>query len=131
MPNGTDDLWPEEIGSIEGNPPITVIKKQAALLGDKTSNLVEGKVTRTVEEDNVVISFYLNALALGDYRYKLFSVYHSIGNLYPVRTFGSDEQDRRDGIKDEAELNDYLRSKFKSEKTLAVIRSLIVQSRAE
>lgn len=131
MTNGTDDLWPEEIGSVEVEPPITVIRKQAALLGNKTSNLVEGIVKRMVEGDDVVISFYLNAPALNDYRYKLFSVYHNIADLYPVETLRDDEQHRPDGIKDEEELSDYLRSKFNSGKTLAIIRSLMVQSRAE
>lgn len=132
MTTGTDDLWPDDIGSIKLNSPVSIISKQAALLGNKTSNLVEGIVSSEVDEqgDNN-ITFYLSAPALGDYRYKLFKVYHGIADIYPVVTYSRDEQHRPEAIKDEEELKDYLKAKFNSEKTLRIIRSLMAQSRSQ
>ena len=51
MTTGTDDLWPEDFGSIKIDSPVSVIRKQAALLGNKTSGLVEGNVSTEVDEE--------------------------------------------------------------------------------
>ncbi len=131
MTTGTDDLWPEDLGSIEINSPVSIIRKQAALLGNKTSNLVEGIVVSEVDEDgDNIITFFLYAPALGDYRYKLFHIYHDIADMYPIKTATSDEQHSQGQIENEEELKYYLKRKFNSEKTLRIIRSLMAQSRS-
>jgi hypothetical protein len=72
------DLWPTDIGTTEVTPPVTLLKEQAALLGEKTRNLVEGKVVRLDEwpsaQGHFAYAFYLVAPALGNYRYKLFTL---------------------------------------------------------
>jgi len=132
MTNGADDLWPKDIGSIETETPASVIRKQAGLLGNKTSNLVEGLVSTKVDDDgDNNIMFHLYAPALGDYHYKLFTVYHKLEEMYPVYTHYTDDQHRPNKIKNVEELKDYLKSKFNSEKTLGIIRSLMAQSQSQ
>lgn len=41
------DLWPEDFASVGERSPISILKEQAAYLGKRTKNLVEGKVSKT------------------------------------------------------------------------------------
>lgn len=123
-----EDFWPESFGSLEVETPLQILRKQASLVGTKTGNLLEGSVSRFVDEDgDFRIDFYLVAPALSDYRYKLLSLWHSIG-LYPVNTIDDKPPIK---LKNAEEFKNYLRSRFTSEETLKVIRSLITQSRSE
>jgi len=78
-----EDLWPQELESTKIRPPVSILKEQASLLGQKTKNLVEGLVTRTGAEEDLSYSFYLNAPALNNYRYLLFTMHHDI-RMYPL-----------------------------------------------
>ena len=76
MENSTDDLWPEEI-DIEKLPsiitPISILKEQASLLGQKTKNIVEAEVKSTdAGNSQISVTFNLVAPALNKYRYQLF-----------------------------------------------------------
>lgn len=81
-----DDLWPEELESAKIRPPVAILKEQASLLGQKTKNVVEGAVSEasTFEmEETMEYSFNLVAPALGEYRYRLFTMSHDIC-MYPL-----------------------------------------------
>ena len=43
MPD-TNDLWPENIADSNLVTPVSILKQQAALLGEKTRQLVKGEV---------------------------------------------------------------------------------------
>lgn len=123
-----EDLWPESFGSLEVETPLQILRKQASLVGTKTSNLLEGTVSRIVDaEGDFQLSFYLVAPALDNYRYKLLSVWHGMG-LYPVSTMNVNPPLK---FKNAEEFKEYLRSTFASKETLNIIRSLIVQSSSE
>ena len=40
MADTIPDLWPDNVGTTELVPPVTILRQQAALLGTKTQNLV-------------------------------------------------------------------------------------------
>ncbi len=79
-------LWPEGIEAKRVNSPVAILRAQAAILAEKTKNIVKA----TVEErhratpDSFEIDFIIVGPALGNYRYKLFTMIHDI-SLYPVR----------------------------------------------
>jgi hypothetical protein len=79
------DLWPAITFEEEFDSPVSILKEQAALLGNKTQNVVTAEVgllgTSTTEQ--FVNGFYLVAPALENYRYRLFTISHSV-NPYPV-----------------------------------------------
>jgi hypothetical protein len=84
------DLWPEDIAvPSDAKAPISILREQASLLGEKTNNVIEAEVRRTNLEDARIegspfrYGFFLVAPALGKYRYKLFSIEHG-PELYPV-----------------------------------------------
>jgi hypothetical protein len=45
MANPVRDLWPEDVTVTDVLPPVAIMRQQAALLGDKTQNLVQAEVT--------------------------------------------------------------------------------------
>jgi hypothetical protein len=150
MTEKREDLWPQDFGAIEDiETPATILRKQASLLGEKTSNLVEAEVaTKVDEEGRLTHTFYLVAPALGGYRYRLFTIWHDM-RLYPlyVSAEGPPPPQRRTGfvstatiridwleepereLKDEKAFKDYLREKFSSQETARVLGSMITQSR--
>lgn len=78
-----EDLWPEELEAAKIRPPVSILKKQASLLGQKTKNLVEGLVLSTEIGGDISYSFFLVAPALSSYRYLLFTMSHDI-RMYPL-----------------------------------------------
>ena len=106
------DLWPEVMENTEVRAPVTILKEQAALLGNKTKNLVIAQVSKPIDllvqvEERIknnslgsskgktlYHSFYLVAPALNNYQYELFTIANDI-NLYPVTIVYLDENIRK------------------------------------
>src|SRR5258706_14676885 len=82
------DLWPADIAQVANKPPVAILKEQAALLGDKTKNLVTARVVLDEEQSPHAFSydFFIVAPALQNYHYRLFSIGHNI-DLYPVTLY--------------------------------------------
>lgn len=143
------DLWPIEI-TLEDEPqsPLAILKEQASLLGRKTGNVVEAKVSSDYYEPSLVRelkeygfkstqmvpsdegsyfvhSFSLTAPALGGYRYKLFEVIHPVTPYYPLEIRFSDREIKAEN---EEQFVERLKTIFADEKTLKVINSLRNQS---
>ncbi len=136
------DLWPSDIAT-QGKAiaPVTILRRQAALLGQKTGNLVEAEA---LGGDEFKFSFSIVAPTLNDYRYRLFTISHS-HEFYPLKIYlnaGKGGEDRvlvaaavRFTLRGEyvQELNcesessflDELRAIFDSPKTRQIIRALL------
>lgn len=131
------DLWPDDIAVNEVVAPVAILKHQASLLGERTKNLVEGIVTqrkREYGETGFIYDFYLVAPALDFYRYRLFSISHTV-DFYPlsIQDIGGPDLDGHASklkVNDEEEFLQALAKVFSSEKTKGIISSLIAQSSA-
>ena len=99
------------------------MSEQAALLGEKTQNLVVAEVASRAVVSIFYHNFNLVAPALEGYRYNLFTLQHTI-DLYPVTfmAFGSVLT-----IQSQEELIERLREALSDERTTNVIKSLIAQ----
>ena len=84
------DLW-GQFEPAESSSPLTILRGQAALLGDKTKHVVEARVDATAAGGKFVHSFRLVVPALDHYQYELFRVSHAI-DLYPVSARWKDEE---------------------------------------
>jgi hypothetical protein len=127
------NLWPDFTAE-KVRTPKTVLKEQAALLGEKTKNLILGEVTTDkIPNSNgkEVISeeLYLVVPSLGNYRYKLVELYHEPALVYPLYK-GWNLVDGLNPleINDEADLTKYLSSVFTDKKTKTIIQSLLAQA---
>ena len=136
MVTAVDDLWPADIAIAEELvAPVTILKQQASLLGQRTKNLVEAVVeTEPVDYGRFMRhNFTLVVPALSFYRYKLFHVEHPATKLYPLRVDHPDtvreSWDQLD-VADEAAFKDTLRKLFADVETKRIIAALIAQSTA-
>jgi hypothetical protein len=147
------DLWPTDIGAAEFRAPVTILKEQASLLGQKTQQIVSASVassrggtiahsSKTVKQKALEYDFrhdfYIVAPAIANYRYRLFTIMHNI-EPYPC-VFLLDEDLLRelgfwmDGktvtvtAADEEQFIFALARIFKAEKTRRVIAALLAQS---
>lgn len=146
----TDDLWPDNISlKTSLKAPVTILKEQGTLLGRKMNNLVEG-VIREVSSDDFrdplsedinyfMYRFYIAAPALGDYRYRLLTISHSI-DLYPLDI--TVDESVLEELPDDVVLNnmdnlvvssqeefiEILRAIFATKKVRKVIEAIIAQS---
>ncbi len=149
------DLWPQDFGTTTAPTPVSILKEQASLLGQKTKNIVKGAVKRTsvgwdddrreamfrnfapVSAPTKVFNytFYLEGPVLDNYTYRLFRISFDV-DLYPVRFFidegMADELSisPKDGVsaKDEEEFKAILSRILGSDRTRKVVTAILSQS---
>lgn len=133
------NLWPEDIAVTDAVAPVSLLREQASLLGERTKNLVEGSVVTpgTVrgvdflqQKDRFSYGLDLVAPALNNYRYRLFSISHGV-EFYPLTISGTEALNSDEfQVNNEEEFLKAIERIFLSEKTKRIISSLIAQSRA-
>lgn len=128
----TKSLWPDTIGTIKEVPPVAILKEQAALLGEKTQNLVTAEVHSLADPgvNNFYDIFYLVAPALDNYRFELFQVTRNVEQFYPLRIYSSTLDIKGQEIASENELMKALTTIFSHYKTIKIIQSMLAQSNA-
>lgn len=122
------DLWPTNISVLPDlRTPVSILREQASLLGEKTSNLVEGEVRSQGDKNSQFVhTFFLIAPALDNYRYPLFTVTHKV-ELYPLSINFSNVGVH---VNQEEDFIEQLKKIFSDERTMKVIQALIAQSRS-
>jgi hypothetical protein len=81
------NLWPNDISDTTDVSPVSIMREQAHLLGEKTKNLVIADVSRgSFDSQNFVYHFYIVAPPLNNYRYRLFTIEHGI-EMYPLTVY--------------------------------------------
>jgi nicotinamide mononucleotide adenylyltransferase len=119
----TDSLWPDDIIGQIRKTPISLMKEQAAALGEKTHQLITGTITSNSNADQFYHTLLLSVPALNNYRYELFHIQHDI-TLYPVMATWKNSVAR---LMDEAQFMDYMRKVFADTTTRNIITSLYSQ----
>jgi hypothetical protein len=127
MADEKEDFWPADIVAAADPEPVALLKEQAALLGQKTGNDVEGVVKASTEAGKAFYSLYLKAPALGDYQYKLLSIAYpvtSCDEVYPI-TAQTPAGGPAVEIKSREEFRGWLREQLSSEHVRRVINNLL------
>jgi hypothetical protein len=122
------DLWPSDITTITTVAPVTMLRQQASRLNEKTKHVVEADVYSENRDGAFWHGFHLVAVALDNYKFRLFSIVHGI-DFYPLEIdfFGCDEPIK---VSSESDFIEALRKIFSSKDTKRVLHSLISQSQA-
>jgi hypothetical protein len=148
MATAVEDLWPADIESAPDQlPPITILKQQAAMLGQRTRNLLEGQVETRTEESYRRLRhvLFIVAPALDFYRYPLLEVEHAVVGIYPVTitaSWNAPREPEEEGIgvdesldrhykltaSDESQFKNALKDLLGHEETKKIIGSLLAQS---
>jgi hypothetical protein len=130
-----EDLWPTDIAVDKVQTPVSILRAQAARLGQKTRNLVEGRVDTLAREGRIYHRLKLVAPALDNYTYDLLRISHR-ATIYPIRVDDEPERNvnerpvpaRRKLLRTEEEFVKWLRSALASEQTRRVVEALVSQS---
>lgn len=119
-----ENYWPTDFGVDTEITPLTVLKEQAANLGQMTKNLVEG-VVQTRPEVNAEFrhSLYLSVPTLANYRYFLLSVTEEPKG-YPVRIFDG-TSDTSYEVQDLDEFRERLKEILSSDRVRKLVRNLL------
>jgi hypothetical protein len=130
------NLWGDIPMESEIKPPVTILREQATILGDRTNNIVQGRVVTEptfpsatdFKDSPLQYGLYLLAPALDNYLYKVLEIRHDLG-LYPVQIM-STVAEHIPACRNEQELLKVLEMILSSQKIHRVIAALIAQSRA-
>jgi hypothetical protein len=120
-----DNLWPENIADSNLTTPVTILKEQAAVLGEKTRQLVKGEVVTQTTGNLFVHYFYIVAPTLS-YKFELFTLSHGV-NFYPLvmRYLNNTIS-----LSSESDFKDKLKEIFAAPHTLNVVHSILAQVRS-
>ena len=121
------DLWPKAKFETDIVTPVSILRRQAALLGEKTQQLVTADVSSNAGGSHMEHSFRLVVPALDNYKYELFRVRHKVDQLYPLTGYGQDGIPRR--IADQSDFVGWLKEVLSSKSTLNRIDSLLAQAK--
>ncbi len=135
------DLWPEDIQAVRVKAPVTILREQATLLGQRTKNIVTAEVVRCVSIDRFKFAFYIVGPAVGNYRWRLFTMSYGV-SYYPLTLElapGILQELFDDPVPNGATAtissrNEFLielRKVFSADKTLCVIRAILALSGVE
>jgi hypothetical protein len=126
MPVEAPDLWPSQLTAVEVASPISILRRQAAVLGERTNYRLQGDVSTDAFNETCIHRFNITAPNLNRYTYELFAVRHDI-SFYPVTCMfqGHEVQAKTD-----KELMEWLRGAFASPHTIQVIDALLAQIEA-
>jgi len=119
-----EDLWPGNIAESNLVTPLAILREQAALLGEKTKQLVRGEVDTQTVGSLLVHHFHVAAPTL-NYRYELFTAQHNV-NFYPLVVRHKNENV---SVKDEAEFKEKLKAVLADQHTVNVVHSILAQVR--
>jgi hypothetical protein len=126
-------LWPEFTNAPTVSTPVSMLKEQAAALGEQFKNQIHGSVqNERNKEESFIATFYIRAPAL-NYRFRLFRVIYGFIDIYPalgivdgdiaIELTGKPEE-AKISISNEQELSAFVGRVFASEKTGRVIGAL-------
>jgi hypothetical protein len=117
------DLWGAlDTKELIQRTPLSILREQAALLGEKTGNLVEAQVEKGTYGTDFLLTLNLVVPGLDDYTYELLKVRYPV-SLYPVK-----DQSTYKEIKDEDAFVEWLRVKLSSPETHKIIGNLLSQA---
>jgi hypothetical protein len=119
------DYWPPDIGETNIITPVSLMREQAALLGQKTNQQITANVQGVGSQPTQFNwSFQLVSPSLGSYRYELFRVSHPL-TLYPSTFQWEGHPDRNAG--NEQEFRDILKDIIASDQTKTIVHALLAQ----
>ncbi len=119
-----EDLWPGNIAESNLVSPVTILKEQAVLLGEKTKQLVQGEVDTQAVGNMITHRFSIVAPTM-NYRYELLKISHQVA-FYPLTLHFLSST----SVPSEADLKENLKRIFSSQHTLNVVHSILAQVRS-
>jgi hypothetical protein len=129
MPASVANLWPADFGQEQMLAPVAVLRQQAAALGERTQNIVIGKVSTSGNGQRFSHILYLYCPPLG-YQVELLAVQHGI-DFYPatISVYQETGTSPPESATDPEDFSRKLGQIFASERVKRIVRSLLAQSK--
>jgi len=125
MAGPEEDFWPEDIAKTEMVTPVSMMRAQAAILGQKTNNQLTASVQPiSGAPPHFVWSFQITSPSLGGYRYEIFRVQHPL-TLYPAVFMW--EGHANTTVQDDRSFKDFLKQIIGSDQTKKIVQALLAQ----
>jgi hypothetical protein len=124
MPAVVRNLWPNDFGQEETLAPVAILRQQGNALGERTQNIIIGRVNTHGNAVTFLHDFILFCPPLA-YQVPILRVQHQL-EFYPA-TITPDGQEPVTAA-DPDDFSDKLAKVFASEKVKKIIRSLLAQS---
>lgn len=125
----TDNLW-GELGTEKITLPLTILKAQAAKLGELTDNVLQGNIDQVPPGDDWEFAYVLDIIApaLNNYTYTVLRIMHDVAG-YPATVFDCvDGFESAVAIETEDEFVRHLASILSSRHVRGVVNALLTQS---
>lgn len=134
MSTAIPDLWPADFGAPPQPPPATILRQQGYLLGQRTQNFVIGEVESKsiAAKGEFIHTLVISAPVLG-YRQAILHAKHGV-SYYPAEVALYDatgRHRRRENVPTADAFMTVLRQELANPDTVALIGSLLAQSRDE
>jgi hypothetical protein len=124
-----ENLWPIDFGEIPEKTPVAILREQGRALGERTSNIVVGRVeTERTGDEKFAHVFTLYCSPLGVTLHFL-CVYHAVVNVYPTEIQVLGDQTPLLRAATPEEFAGHLKEIFSRDKTKKTIASLLAQSK--
>jgi len=124
----TENFWGEIPKVDKARTPLSILKEQAAMLGQLSNRLLEGDVTLESNSPSKIDAFLsIVAPSLGGYSIYIIRIIHDI-QIYPltmIKLFEPDNRSRE--IHSEEEFIETLKAILSSDKVKRIIASLLIQ----
>lgn len=127
MNDKISDLWPADFSATSILTPVAILRQQGATLGQKTQNIVFGRVITQSNDGGFRQIFYLTCPPLG-YQVELLFADHGI-DLYPATIHVSGEAGPPKVAADADAFATILKEVFASGRTKKIVGSLLAQSK--
>lgn len=125
MPTTVPDLWPPDFGVEEKLAPVAILRQQGAALGERTQNIVVGRVNTQGNPQGFTHEFILYCPPLG-YQIRILDVEHSL-DFYPAKITPVGQPAL--AAANPEEFSEKLEQVFSSEQVKKVVRSLLAQAK--
>jgi hypothetical protein len=125
----TPDFWPDIADARSKATPLSLMKQQAALLGNHTNNLLVGRVTTITSYDGRLIHHFQIGAPTLSYNYELFIVSHGLVDLYPVQVESAPNLTPGPLVilESERDFLNWLKEVLNSERTKRILSNLLSQ----
>ncbi len=122
------NLWPELSAIGARVTPLSVLRRQAMVITEKSGERVRGEVQSRMRGREFIHVLQLTAVGLGDFAYFLVRLRHSIDSPYPCRVSLTEKEDKYDEVNTVDELLHVVRDVLHDGKTQEVVTALLAYS---
>jgi hypothetical protein len=121
------NLWPAQLGKQDLVTPRAILQRQAQVLAERSANQIQGEISTRALGPDFTHVFTLKTPAIESFSFFVVRLRHNIHNVYPVRIYLTESDDRGVECADEADFIARLRDHLAEQRVVQIVESLLAQ----